>query len=569
MGFIRNLMDGLRNYTSVDSISEHNAKDLNPKFDEFKSISKETEDATRESVLNTIFNSRGGNSDGIFFGSETSSSYSDFVYGAITSNKSERLKSYRRMSMFPEINDAVDEMVDSAYNLDENEQLFNLVIKNDKIINVKVSEINKEFEKYISLFDMDNNFQDYFRSLIIDGEIAWENIIDSDAKDEGIIGINPIPPETFNFLIDLNNNDKKGLMIFDLNKDGSSNSKLKAQITDINAHYNTEQKKDTSDNGTDEVSLNEHPGIPLPWEQVTYIDSGIYSADKLIVYPVLEKARKSFRQLCLIEDAVIIHRLVRAPARWIFNVDVGGLPKNKADQELQKIMKRYQTKKFYNPLTGDVSNDYDPHQMLDNFWFAKSKGGEGTSVTNMDTSNAGWTELPELEYFQRKLFRCLKVPWKRFFKSEEGTINIGSGDGVGYDEYRFAKFIMSMQSRFAAGLLKGFITHLKLIGMWEKYELKDSDLTLKITPPATYDLYEQQKLLYVKMDNYNKVTENHEEISKTLAQKKYLNWSDEEVSENRRMVEEEAIFAASVEKKKANIGTTGNPYNANPQTTPQ
>lgn len=552
-------------FNSVKNIFKSKQNDLNPNFEEFAQLSSDDEEALRKSVIDQYFK---GDNTGSYqtFGYDYSRSYSEFVYGAVNTSKVQRLNAYRKMGNFPEVSNAIDEICDSMANYNENEEIVSLKIKNPKINEIKSSEIKEEFNNYIALFDFDQNFFDYARTVIIDGELAFENIIDSDNPSNGIIGINLLPTESFDFLIDPITCKKRGILVkIDLlspdntfmdigsgtNPTAACSSNSVSSGPQNNKQANKDDILDANTNFSDEE------GIPLPWDQITYIDSGSYNPSKLIVYPVLEKARKAYRQLSLIEDAVIIYRLVRAPERLVFNVYTGKLNKSKSEQEVYKMMKRFQTKKFYNPVTGSVSNDYDPHAILENFWFPKPEGSDGTTVESIAGTSANFTELPDLEYFQKKLWLALKVPKSRFIDTQ---VNIEKADTINPEEYRFAKFIMRLQNRFAIGLYKGFITHLKLRGLWDMYELNETDMRVVLTPPSSYDLYEKQRLLQIKFANYDTVTDNHQEISKELAMMKYLDYSEDDIRKNRKWKESEEMWLASLEYKTNKIKETGNPF---------
>ncbi len=535
----------------------------NPSFKDFKDLSQEEDDAIKNSVVENYFKTQGSDeSVGGFLGDSISKSYTEFVYGAISTSKPARLANYRKMANFPEINDAIDEICDASINYDENNQLVKLKIKNKTLGDVRSKELQEKFEEYVDLFDLEHNFYDFMRTFVIDGQLAWELIVDPDKKELGLIGVNQVPNESYDFLVD-NHGRKKGIVVKDkLYNVGLAGVGVSMQggmkVQDASDFFKEKEQKtrQSQDNtGDNKVESSSDDGIYLPFEQVAYVDSGLYSANKLIVFPILEKARRAYRQLSLIEDAIIIYRLVRAPERWVFNVDTGDLPRPKAEQETHNLMRRFQVKRFYNPETGSVSNDYDPHSMLESFWFPKSTGSTGTTVSTIG-GTVQWTSLPDLEYFQKKLFRSLKVPNRRF---ADPAVNVEKSNAISYEEYSFAKFVMRNLERFAVGLEKSFETHLKLTGIWERFEMSNRDYTVEFTPPASYDLYEQQKLIELKYKNYDIITKDHPELSKEVAMKQCLGYTEEDIRENAEHVEKEMIRKALNEKKVANIATTGNP----------
>lgn len=540
--------------------------EINPEFENFKKLSKEDEDALEKSIIEKYF--KDSNNPGMTVGYDANNAYTNFVYGAISTSKPVRLGNYRRMAQFPEITLAIEEYCDNIINRDEKGEYISLKINKHKLEDVQLEELNNEFKDYIALFDLDYNFQDYFRTLVIDGEVAFENIVDDKNKEDGIIGINFIPTESYDFLIN-KNGEKEGINVI-VNQDKNQspvgnnvNGGLQTQNIGNYLQQQSTNKQPQDITSDDNVNMSNVQGIPLPWEQITYIDTGMYSPNRLIVYPILEKARKAYRQLSLIEDAIIIYRLVRAPERLVFNVDVGGISKNKAEQEVLKLMKRFNTKKYYNPVTGGVSNDYDPMQMLENFYFAKPKDGTGTTVSTVGGS-VQWQSLPDLEYFQTKLYMALKIPFESRIKDPK--IKIENNDGISADEYRFAKFIMKLLDRFSIGLTQGFITHLKLKGLWKRFELNNRDIKIIINPPSTYELYESQRVLKIKMENYDLITKDHEELSKTMAMETILGYSPEQIKKNNDNVEVEMLRTASIKRKITNIENNGNPNEIAPPT---
>lgn len=527
-------------------INKQTIKDNNDLFTDFDRLNNDN-DQDRESVLNKFFNDQ---QEGGAINYDSSSSFVNFVYGSVSTNKPIRLGNYRQMASFPEVSDAIDEICDAFINRDEKGHCINLNL-NSKFEGLPCQEIEQAWDEYVSLFDLENNGFDYMRKLAVDGECCWENIIDKENKDMGIIGVNYLKPESYEYAIDMKRSKKVGITVFTNKSD-----------VDLDAHMHTSAAKDnqTVQGGVKLSDLNfseklrEGNAVMLPWEQLTYADSGIYSSDGLIAFPILERARKAYNQLSLIEDSIIIYRLVRAPERLVFNVDTGNLPRHRAEQETLKLMKRYQTKKVYNPVTGSVTNDYDPHQMIESYWFTKPAGTQGTSVDTLQT-NANLGELEDLHYFLRKLYLALKVPFNRY---QEPTVQIERSETISYEEYRFAKFVMRLQNCFTKAFTNGFKTHLKFKGLWKNHNMRDNDFKINFAPPTSFELYEQQKLLESKINNYDNIA-SREEFSKTMAMKDYLGMKEEEIQANNNQLEKDMIRAAITQWKVNNIEDHGTP----------
>jgi len=400
MGFFKSAFADLNNYTRGFFGTVKPLEEVNPDFRRFTDLSVEDENVMRRSLIEQFF--KESDKSPYQVSGYDITSYTNFIYGAIATEKPARLRSYRTMAEFPEVAGAIDEICDSMMCYDEDGNIMKLIVKNQKnLTGTKEIEVRKQFNQYLSLFSMDYNFYDFCRTFIIEGQLSWENVIGDDPTD-GIIGINYIPNDFYDFLIDQNGN-KKGIIV-------KTPKILRSQSNQVQMQGNIQlmdpssygKMKNPDTNKENKIAIVAAEGLPLPFDQITYIDSGLYTADKMIVFPILEKSRKAYRQLTLIEDSILIYRLVRAPERLVFNVATGKLPLNRAVQEVFKIMKRYQTKKFYNPSTGGVSNDYDPHQMSENLWFPRPEGTEGTSVTTIG-GNVNWTQLPDLDYFLKKL----------------------------------------------------------------------------------------------------------------------------------------------------------------------
>lgn len=523
---IKNLYDTLmKRFAGIENITKHN-----PHIEKFSTLDKETNDVLEHSIIEGAFD------DAISkMGYSSVNTYKSFVYGSIAVDKPRRLTFYRQMSKFPEVSDAIDEICDAAINFDTNHNFVNLIFKNELVEEEKQEIIRKEFERFISLFDFENNGFELFKTLVTEGEITWENIIDRDNEEEGIIGISRIPNETYEYLID----ERFNIVGIIFN----------AQVTGrFNTGAATDVDKELQARGYHGIQYSYSAKDPnlkiiiLPINQVTHVNSGDFNENKEISYPVLERARRAYRQLSLVEDAIIIYRLVRAPERLLFNVDTGKLPAQKAEEMVFKLMKRFQQKKVYDPQSGTVMNGYDVHQMSENYWFAKPMDSQGTQVTTLQgAQNLG--QMDDLTYFLRKLYLSLKVPYDRY---NTPTSQYYRSEQMNYEEYRFAKFIMRLQIAFSKGLAAAFKTHLELKGIWQEYKLTSRGFFIKFVPPTAFELYEQQRLLKIRMENYTLVADR-EEFSKDMAKREFLNYTDSKIEEESDAIKEEKIRAAKLE----------------------
>jgi hypothetical protein len=268
--------------------------------------------------------------------------------------------------------------------------------------------------------------------------------------------------------------------------------------------------------------------------------------------PFIENARRAYRQLTLIEDSIIIYRLVRAPERLVFNVDVGNMSPPKAESYMRKLMQNYWSKKTFNLDEDKRVNSFNPQSILDAFWFPKREGSNGTSVDSLPGGqNLG--ELQDLVYFVKKLYKALKVPTNR----AELESSYQADANVLREELKFANFIVRLQARFAKGLKESFVTHLKLKKLWSNFELRENAFDLTFTPPRNYYELRKQQILDLKLNNFNSITQN-ESISKGYAQKIFLGWNDEQVKANREWLRKDA----SLQHEIAKIQEGGSDWNA-------
>jgi hypothetical protein len=554
------------NGSGADDLDKYEAAHTNPNYDEFADLD-DSEAKLEYSVVEKHAN-RNNHDDGNIYGggeSSTINGYRKLVYGDLSRDKIKRLQFYREMASYPEVSEALDEIADACANPKEDGSILDLCFTNSsaKLAPDKKTTIKESFDDLMSLFNFEEDGFEFFRNFLIDGELTWENIIsDKDyEKKDGIVAIARLPNECYEYLID-DRYKQCGIVV---------NGKMvpdRGDVTLSSGHDIRQSVAYTSNVGFEKVNLkysnyervNEDDGtaiIPMPMTQVTHVNSGIFNSQHTVALPVLEKARKPYRQLSLLEDAIIIYRLVRAPERLVFNVPTGKLNMHKAEQVVYNAMKRYQSKQVVDPGKGSIVNDYDPHQMLDSYWFSKPDGSDGTSVTTLQTGqNLG--QLDDLVYFQKKLYVALKVPYNRHGFAEDNKSEIQNGESITYDEYRFSKFIIRIQQRFSKGLFSTFKTHLKLTGLWERFNLNDRMFKIKFNAPSAYTIYEEQRLMRARVEGYKIMTE-HEEMSKRISMSKYLGMTDEEIDENYKMLEKEVLTMAYIERKRDNIAAHGNP----------
>lgn len=499
-----------QSYTVIDTLNK-----LNPKFKLFQDTgSKRTEALARQSISsNTGFN----NIDpaGII---GLDNNFTQYMYANIQHDKISRLRDYRVMGAFAEVADALDEICDEAINKDKDGKIVKVKFPDLELGGEDLEVLEKEFQKYINHFDLENKGWEYFRSLLVDGELYFEHIVHKQYEDEGILGTVIIPTEFVDPIFgNVQNMMIKGFL-------------LRKPIFDK----------------TNPSKILDYELIPMDKNQVTYINSGIWNENKTIRLPFIENARRAYRQLSLIEDAVVIYRLARAPERLVFNVDVGNMPPPKAEAYLKKLMNQYWSSKTYDKdQGGGAVKKFNPQSILDNFWFAKRAGSEGTKIDRLaGGENLG--KLEDLDYFLKKLYKSLKVPVSRLnvddvYKDDMNILR---------EELKFAKFVVRMQQQFSEGLKNGFITHLKLRKLWEEYDLKENHIQLEFNVPVNFFEMREAQKQEIKTTSFVNITQS-DAVSKTYALKKYMGWSDLELLANREFMRKDIGFMWELEQIKA------------------
>ena len=495
----------------------------NPKYELFERISKNRQlRVMKQSVITGPFYQ-----DDASAGSFASDkAYHKYIYANVDSDKTRRISEYRRMAAYAEISDCLDEICDEFLTKDENGKLIKIIFTGiGKTDSETRTEIEKEFYKFIKIFDLESRGWSYCRQFLTEGELFFENIIHEEKKDLGVIGALMIPGELINPIYDNIQNEIIQNFIFQkpINLQDKDNKPLNNQQNVAN---------------TLQQQL-----ITLEGNQVTYIHSGSWSDDMSIRTPFIEQARRAYKQLSLLEDAIVIYRMVRAPERLKFKIDVGNMPPAKAEAYLKQLMQAYWSKKTYDSgSTQGAGNVYDPQSMLDSFWFAKRSGETGSDVEMLQGGqNLG--KLEDLMYFVNKLYKALKVPLTRI-NPESGYKD---GSEILREELKFAKFVIRLQNQFAEAFKKSFITHLKLKNIWKDLKLTEVMFNLEFNPPSNFFAIRKNQEFELKYKIFSDISQT-DSISKTFAQRHYLSFGDSKISENMEWLRKDAAFKWELDK---------------------
>jgi hypothetical protein len=353
----------------------------------------------------------------------------------IYKNENDLIRRYRSMSLYPECDSAIEDIVNEAIVADTNDSPVEIELSNLNASDGIKKKIREEFRFILDLLDFDTKAHEIFRNWYIDGRLYYNKVIDQKNPTEGIKELRYIDASKMRFIRQIVRKKGDGAFI----KQEQPNQYDFPEIEEYFVY--TEGQKKTG-YGT-QVSSN---GVKLTKDSVCYCTSGLVDRNKGLTLSWLHKSIKPLNQLMMIEDSLVIYRLSRAPERRIFYIDVGNLPKVKAEQYLRDVMTRYRNKLVYDANTGEIRDDKKHMSMMEDFWLPRREGGRGTEITTLPGGqNLG--EITDINYFQKKLYRALNVPETRI--QGEGGFSLGRSSEILRDEIKFSKFVGRMRKRFS------------------------------------------------------------------------------------------------------------------------
>ena len=354
----------------------------------------------------------------------------------------ELIKRYREMSLHPEADSAIEDIVNEAIVSDSNDVPVQIDLSNLNASDGIKKKIRSEFKYILDLLDFGKKSHEIYRNWYIDGRIFYHKVIDLKNPQAGIQDLRYIDAMKMRYVRQEKKQEKDKYL--NLNSTGNSQDPMGFKWPELEEYfiYNPKQQYPTGNINATGASQ----GIKLAKDAVTYCTSGLVDRNKGNTLSYLHKSIKSLNQLRMIEDSLVIYRLSRAPERRIFYIDVGNLPKVKAEQYLRDVMMRYRNKLVYDANTGEIRDDKKYMAMLEDFWLPRREGGRGTEISTLPGGqNLG--EITDIEYFKKKLYRSLNVPPSRM--DGEGGFNLGRSSEILRDELKFTKFVARLRKRFS------------------------------------------------------------------------------------------------------------------------
>ena len=339
-------------------------------------------------------------------------------------NEAELIRRYRETSLVPECDSAIEDIVNECITSDTSDKIVSLDLRDVKLSDSIKKKIQEEFNHILSLMKFNQNSHELFRKWYVDGRIYFHKVVDSKRPKLGLVDLRNVDPIKIKKVRNIEK--KKGADKID-------------RISKIEEFYLF------NDKGFDKSTATEGHVVRIAPEAVCYTTSGLLDYTKNVVIGYLHKALKTANQLSMLEDALVIYRISRAPERRIFYIDVGNLPKAKAEQYLADVMNRYKNKLVYNADTGEIKDDRKHMSMLEDFWLPRREGGRGTEITTLP-GGQNLADIDDIEYFKKKLYQSLNVPSSRM--EADNGFNMGRASEISRDELKFNKFTNRLQKKF-------------------------------------------------------------------------------------------------------------------------
>jgi len=450
-------------------------------------------------------------------------------------NELELISRYREMSNHPECDQAVTEIVDEAITHDDNGKVVDIILDKLKQPESIKKKIRDEFDTVLKMLNFSNLADDIFRRWYIDGRIYYHVIVNEKNPKEGIQELRYIDPRKIRKVREV----QKGRDL-----------KTGADIIKSVAEYYMYNDKGSA---TQSFTASANQGLRIAPDSVINVNSGLMDAKNTFVISFLHKAIKPLNQLRMIEDAVVIYRISRAPERRIFYIDVGNLPKGKAEQYLRDVMIKYKNKMVYDAQTGELRDDRKHMSMLEDFWLPRREGGKGTEITTLPAGqNLG--QIEDVQYFQKKLLQSMNVPYSRMEPQGGGMVGLGRSSEVTRDELKFNKFVTKVRNKFSQLFDHALKIQLSLKGIctqeeWEElrenifYDYKKDN---NFTELKEAELWQNRLQMLGQVDPYVGRYFSQEWVKRNI-----LHLSDEELEEMQKQIDSEP--------EPEQLGPDGNP----------
>lgn len=463
----------------------------------------------------------------------------------VVRNEIELITRYREMSMQPELETAIDEIVNESIVNNSKDKAVEINMDDLKQPEAVKKKIRDEFDTVLKLLNFGNMGHDIFRRWYIDGRMFYHVIIDEKKANEGVLELRYIDPRRIRKIREIQKT-----------KDPRTTIDI---IKKVNEYYLYNER------GI--IGAHSNLGAKIAVDAIVNVNSGLMDSKRAMVLSYLHKAIKPLNNLRMIEDATVIYRLSRAPERRIFYIDVGNMPTIKAEQYLKDIMSKYRNKLVYDSTTGEIKDDRKHLSMLEDFWLPRREGGKGTEITTLPGGqNLG--ELEDVKYFERKLYKSLGVPIGRLEQQPGGGI-LGRTTEITRDELKFSKFIERLRNKFATlfdDILRVQLVLKKVCTEDEWKEFKE-DIYYDFKKDNNFDELKESELLMNRIATLQAVDPYvGRYYSMAWVRKNVLMLDDEDIEELQKEIEEEKVANTPVDENGNPLPTDemGNPLPPQP-----
>ena len=430
-------------------------------------------------------------------------------------NEIELILKYREMAQTSDCEIAIDNIINESIVIDDTRNPVDIILDRTNLsVGIK-KKITDEFSTVLDLLNFNNFGYDIFRRWYVEGKLYYHIMIDENNPNLGIVELRSLDATKIKKVKQINR------------KDTSDPKKKEVSVNSMFNYNESGLGNRTSD------------GILISGDSIAYATSGLLSPTKTGVLSYLHKAIKPLNQLRMVEDAIVIYRISRAPERRIFYIDVGNLPKLKAEQYIRDIMTRYKNKLVYDSTTGEVKDDRRHQSMLEDYWLPRREGGRGTEITTLPGGeNLG--QLEDVEYFQKKMYKAMHVPVSRL--EADSGFSLGRESEITRDELLFSKFIGKLQTRFSmlfGEILEKQLLLKNIITSEEWSQIKDK-VHYKFEKDHYYTEFKQQETLTQRVDlarNMEEYVGNY--YSREYFRKNILRQSEEEIRIEDEQIEKE------------------------------
>ena len=421
---------------------------------------------------------------------------------------------YRGVGMHPEVDAAIEDIVNESISSNADGQVIDITMDDLKVSEGIKKQIKDEFDNIVSMLNFNESGHDIFRRWYIDGRVYHHLVVDESNIKQGIQEIRFIDSARMRKIKQVK---KK--------KDPVTGANL---IEKVDEYYVYQEKPGQ-----------QNSGVKMSLDSVSYVTSGLLDESRKKVLSYLHKSLKPLNQLRMMEDSLVIYRLARAPERRIFYVDVGSLPRGKAEQYMKDIMTRYRNKLVYDAKTGEIKDDRKHQSLLEDFWLPRREGGRGTEITTLPGGeNLG--QIDDIIYFQKRLYRALNVPINRL--EQEAQFSLGRSTEISRDELKFQKFIDRLRSRFASLFLGILKTQLILKGVItsDDWNNMKNDITVDFMRDNHFTELKDMEILRERLETLDRVNNYVDQyFSRDWIMKNVLQFSDEDIDQMSQQAKDE------------------------------